>query len=209
MRLSTSASVNFLVLHKAGTRKALRRTAAAAHSRGATRHRVHRARSFRLADYRTAEADGGAEARAAVAALSGRALFLPLAAVGRVPFLRLLAWKAVSALRDGAEADEGAAAAIPPEIDIDATLSRGRDSHGQGFAELSVGLVLVLARERERCRAACGCCRRRRTCCACCLGGATSVRSASGCGMWVRVRAHLRLRVVVSSRELRPDVPRA
>jgi len=46
---------------------------------------------------------------------------------------------------------------------------------------------LVLARERERCRAACGCCRRRCTCCACCLGGATSVRSASGCGMWVRV----------------------
>jgi hypothetical protein len=104
-----------------------------------------RARSFRLADYRTAEADGGAEARAAVAALSGRAIFLPLAAAGRVPFLRLLAWKAVSALRAGAEADEGAAAAIPPEIDVDATLSRGRDSHGQGssgFAELlSVGLV--------------------------------------------------------------------
>ena len=104
-----------------------------------------RARSFRLADYRTAEADGRAEALVAVAALSGRALFLPLAAEGRVPFLRLLAWKAVSALRAGAEADEGAAAAIPSEIDVDATLSRGRDSHGQGsngFAELlSVGLV--------------------------------------------------------------------
>ena len=104
-----------------------------------------RARVFRLADYRTAEADSGAKARVAVAALSGRALFLPRAADGRVPFLRLLAWKAVSALRAGAEADEGAAAAIPPEIDVDATLSRGRDSHGRGssgFAELlSVGLV--------------------------------------------------------------------
>ena len=104
-----------------------------------------RARPFRLAGYRASEADGGAEARNAIAALSGRALFLPRAADGRVPFLRLLAWKAVSALRDGTGADADAATAFSPEIDVDATVSRGPDSRGlgsSGFAELlSVGLV--------------------------------------------------------------------
>ena len=112
------------------------------------RHRPRRrarARAFRIGDYRASEADGGAAARAAVAALAGRELLLPRAAEGRVPFMRLLAWKAVSALRAGADFDDDAAAAFPAGVDVDATLERGAEgrAHGaRGFAEvLSAGLV--------------------------------------------------------------------
>ena len=104
-----------------------------------------RARAFRVGDYRASDADGGAAARAAVAALAGRELLLPRAAEGRVPFMRLLAWKAVSALRAGADFDDDAAAAFPAGVDVDATLERGTEGRARGargFAEvLSAGLV--------------------------------------------------------------------
>lgn len=99
-----------------------------------------RARPFRLAEV----ALSGTAARDAVEALAGRELFLPLAADGRVPFMRLLAWKALSALRAGAEeADENATTTFPD----DATLTRERRGgcvHGAamgGAMLLSTGLV--------------------------------------------------------------------
>jgi len=53
----------------------------------------------------------------------GRTLFLPNAAAGRVPCMRLLGWKAVSALRADAEAAD-ATAALPDELHLDATATR-------------------------------------------------------------------------------------
>jgi len=50
---------------------------------------------------------------------SGRLLYLPN---GNVPFLRLLGWKAVSALRASFE-EEAAAAELPSEVDLNATVS--------------------------------------------------------------------------------------
>jgi hypothetical protein len=54
----------------------------------------------------------------------GRLLYLPRAADGRVPFMRLLAWKAVSALR-AAHEDVDAQADLPAELALDATNSSG------------------------------------------------------------------------------------
>ena len=57
-----------------------------------------------------------------------RRLFLPLAGEGRVPFMRLLAWKAVSALRAREEEDEAGLGAGPPdELDMNATSSSRDD----------------------------------------------------------------------------------
>ena len=99
-----------------------------------------RARAFRLAEYRATAPNGGAAARDAVAPLAGCELSLPRAAAGGVPFLRLLAWKAISALRAGAEAADDAAAAFPPDLDVDASLTSRAGA--RGFNELlSVGLV--------------------------------------------------------------------
>lgn len=106
-----------------------------------------RARLFRLAEFPASSvAESGAAARNAVAALAGRDLFLPLAADGRVPFMRLLAWKALSALRAGAEdADESATTTFPDDVDLDATLTRGEGGRARGAtgfaALLSTGLV--------------------------------------------------------------------
>ena len=76
-------------------------------------------------------ASPAAAAAAAVAApvcgstgYDGRLLFLPRAADGRVPFMRLLAWKALSALR-AAHEDADAHANLPVEIALDATASSG------------------------------------------------------------------------------------
>ena len=76
-------------------------------------------------------ASPAAAAAAAAAALAcgstgydGRLLFLPRAADGRVPFMRLLAWKALSALRADHE-DADAQADLPAELTLDATASSG------------------------------------------------------------------------------------
>ena len=59
----------------------------------------------------------------------GRLLFLPRASEGRVPFMRLLAWKAVSALR-AAHEDIDAQGELPADLDLDATDTSG----GSGVA---------------------------------------------------------------------------
>ena len=64
-----------------------------------------RARVLRHSEFQSSTACGDA-ACAGIAALAGRALYLPRAADGKVPFLRLLAWKALSALRAAAFNDE-------------------------------------------------------------------------------------------------------
>ena len=57
-----------------------------------------------------------------------RRLFLPLAGEGRVPFMRLLAWKAVSALRAREEEDEAGLGAGPPDdLDMNATTTSRDD----------------------------------------------------------------------------------
>ena len=116
-----------------------------------------RARPFRVAEFQTAAAGGcsggdgdgsGGCVRSNIAALADRELYLPRAAEGCTPFMRLLAWKALSALRAGAEADEAAAAEFPGEVGVDATLARddaGRPRGATGFtALLSTGLVFGL-----------------------------------------------------------------
>lgn len=108
-----------------------------------------RARAFRieLFEHQAAAADGGVTARAAIASLAGHELHLPRAGEGRVPFMRLLAWKALSALRAGSEAYEGEAA-FPVDVDVDATVSRDHAGHrpgSSGFsALLSAGLIFGL-----------------------------------------------------------------
>lgn len=92
----------------------------------------------------------GATATAgAILPLAGRNLHLPLAAEGRVPFMRLLAWKAFSALRADAEACDGDDE-LPSEVDIEATLSRSREETVAGVggfhALLSAGLIFGLGR---------------------------------------------------------------
>lgn len=86
-------------------------------------------------------------AAAAIEPLTGRYLFLPLAADGRVPFMRLLAWKAFSALRADAEARNGEKE-LPSEVDIEATVSRDREGAVAGVggfhALLSAGLIFGL-----------------------------------------------------------------
>jgi hypothetical protein len=54
----------------------------------------------------------------------GRLLFLPRAAEGHVPFMRLLAWKVLSAIR-AAHEDSDAQADLPAELALDATASSG------------------------------------------------------------------------------------
>ena len=54
----------------------------------------------------------------------GRLLFLPRASEGRVPFMHLLAWKAVSALR-AAHEDIDAQEGLPADLDLDATDTSG------------------------------------------------------------------------------------
>ena len=109
-----------------------------------------RARAFRI-EHQAAAADGGVAARALIASLAGHdsphELHLPRAGEGRVPFMRLLAWKALSALRAGSEAYEGEAA-FPVDVDVDATVSRDHAGHrpgSSGFsALLSAGLIFGL-----------------------------------------------------------------
>ena len=91
----------------------------------------------------------GPAAAAAVALIKpyfAQPLFMPRAAEGRVPFLRLLAWHAVSALRARSESDDDRASELPASIHADATImaaSRGRA--GRAFFELaSVGLVFAM-----------------------------------------------------------------
>ena len=109
-----------------------------------------RARVFRLDEFRSADTVHGAAACEAAARLAGRALFLPRATQGGAPFLRLLAWKAVSALRAGAEHDdEAAAAAYPQSVALDASLEGGegaRRAAGALAELLSVGLVFGFGR---------------------------------------------------------------
>ena len=106
-----------------------------------------RARAFRVDD-RAAAADGGA-ARASVDALAGSELHLSRACEGHVPFMRLLAWKAFSALRAGAGAYDGEAAfPVDVDVNVEATISRdrvGRTPGASGFtALLSAGLIFGL-----------------------------------------------------------------
>ena len=72
-----------------------------------------------------------AETAAKRARLNGfarRRLFLPLAGEGHVPFMRLLAWKAVSALRAHEEEDEAGLGANPPvDLDMNATTTTRDD----------------------------------------------------------------------------------
>ena len=75
----------------------------------------------------------------------GRLLFLPRAADGRVPFMRLLAWKALSALR-AAHEDADARADLPAELTLDATASSGAAAlAGSGAAGrlTSAGLLFL------------------------------------------------------------------
>lgn len=88
-----------------------------------------------------------ATAAAAMQPLAGRDLRLPLAADGRVPFMRLLAWRAFSVLRADAEARDGDEE-LPSEVDVEATLSRDREGAVAGVggfrALLSAGLIFGL-----------------------------------------------------------------
>jgi hypothetical protein len=91
-----------------------------------------RARVYRLARYLAHKApDVSEKARADIGALDGRVLFLPGAADGKLPFLRLLAWKAVSALRAGAEADDEAKSVGTADVLWDASLKSGSDTAAQ------------------------------------------------------------------------------
>ena len=66
--------------------------------------------------------------RAHLTNFAQRRLFLPLAGEGRVPFMRLLAWKAVSALRAREEEDEaGLADGLPDDLDMNATATARDD----------------------------------------------------------------------------------
>jgi hypothetical protein len=63
---------------------------------------------------------GAVKQQEAAAAFAGRQLYLPRAHDGHVPFMRLLAWKAVSALR-ASEEDADAQADLPVELDLNAS----------------------------------------------------------------------------------------
>lgn len=114
-----------------------------------------RARAYRLARHRVHKAPEVAE-RENIGALDGCELFLPRAATGKLPFLRLLAWKAVSALRAGAEAEDDAEAGAGAAGDVawDASLEIGSEvaAHVRRTVEdlSSVGLIFAGAgRARE------------------------------------------------------------
>ena len=102
---------------------------------------------------RAATAASPAAAAAAAAAApacgstgyDGRLLFLPRAADGRVPFMRLLAWKALSALR-AAHEDADAQADLPAELALDATASPGaaaRAGSGAAGRLTSAGILFL------------------------------------------------------------------
>jgi hypothetical protein len=125
-------------------------------ARSATRpvRAAARARTYRLSRFRSHKAPEVAAADCEeIKRLEGHELFLPRAAEGHTPFMRLLAWKAVSALRAGAEAAdaEGATADFRSgDVAFDASLESGSAAAVRmrrtvdSFA--SVGLVFAGAR---------------------------------------------------------------
>lgn len=93
------------------------------------------ARSFQLESYRVNESAVDRDcARAAVQALHDVQLYLP--SVQHVPFMRLLAWNSISAIREHDET-------IPAALHLDASMSSdARGAALDGFSELaSCGLI--------------------------------------------------------------------
>ena len=80
----------------------------------------------RAATFRTGTVENAPLAdQPAVAQYVGRTLYLPKEAEGKVPFMRLLGWKAVSAVRAEAEA-AAAVEALPADLELDSS----RDAEG-------------------------------------------------------------------------------
>ena len=122
-------------------------------ARGFSRHTSRLPDAERALFSRAATAASPAAAAAAAAAApacgstgyDGRLLFLPRAADGRVPFMRLLAWKALSALR-AAHEDADAQADLPAELALDATASPGaaaRAGSGAAGRLTSAGILFL------------------------------------------------------------------
>jgi hypothetical protein len=116
---------------------------------------VVRARTFRLERFRASKEQAVAEVdRSAISALDGLDLFLPCAKDKKLPFLRLLAWKAVSALRAAAEADDDGIAARAEELHRDVVFDASLDIGGTAAVHVhrtvsdlkSAGLIFAGAR---------------------------------------------------------------
>ena len=104
----------------------------------------------RLEKYDPAKKGAAAvEARTRLMPYFGQPLFLPKADEGKMPFLRLLAWHAISALAARSASDDDRVSELPDSIHADATITmmaRGRSV--EAFTELaSVGLLFGLPRE--------------------------------------------------------------
>jgi len=117
---------NFLVLHKeaeaAFDAEALLLFPARTPTLSAT------SRLFRTERFTGATPAETSAKRSRLDGFARRRLFLPLAGEGRVPFMRLLAWKAVSALRAREEEDEaGLADGLPDDLDMNATTTSRDD----------------------------------------------------------------------------------
>lgn len=75
------------------------------------------------------------ESKKKVRTYAGRELFLPRANEGHVPYLRLLAWKAVSALR-AREDERDASAELPDELVLNASLDDAKEAPLKAVARL-------------------------------------------------------------------------